>query len=913
MTEPTPADVRAAALALVSEANRAAGLVAGLKQAVERNAVQARTQAAKVRENGLRAAAEQARRGASASAGAAAALAQMLAPGVLSAPWSPEVIDREPEVLAVADHVRVGTARLSVSPTDVVTAPVIVPWLDNGSLIIRAGAAHTTRARSLAQEILLRSLLATGAGQLGLSSFDPELSPTLAPFAPLRQAREDLISVPAAEPSELADLLDHLAHDVRRITDMYRGERTNLGSFRRATGQPIESFEVVTILNYPHGFTPELNTRLATLMRTGPACGISFLVHHDPDAPVPDRVDPAAVLSEGRLIDLSSSKMKGFEGFDVRYGQFPDSSLVEAAIARLDGRVRRAAAPRIDFDALQPTVPWQESSADRLVATIGRVGHESIDIVLGDETDQRHNVLVTGAVGQGKSNLLMALIHSWAIRYSPQEVQMYLLDFKDGVTLYPLARHQGGKHSWLPHARVLGLESDRAYGLAVLQYVVTEFERRAAIIKPYGDNITRYRAARPDAVMPRIVVLIDEFQVLFEHDDATAAESLLAIERLARKGRAYGIHLVLASQTLSGITGLVAKKDGIFSQFPIRLALHNSATESRAVLSQNNTEAARLRYRGEVVVNRDFGEVEANTRGVVALADPARLEALRTRLVELDGGTHVPSTFDGGRLALYAEAAVPHEPHVALGQSIGVDPAPVWAPFNPAPGRHLSILGTGNRQPGGCSAPAQFLSVAARSLADTSKPGWVEFWLLDILADNDPDRAAIDALEMALREAGYLVRRADRASAAGLLHEAVAEAEARRTAAASTALHLIIFGVDRIPQMTVADFTKGGQSPLDYLHLLWQEGVPYDIHVLGWWANAKNYQDHTTNRGKGGLVDVIALFRVAPDAVHENFGPFVQWRSPDLRVLVRDVALDPDPMVLVPFSMTAAPVNEPVA
>ena len=51
------------------------------------------------------------------------------------------------------------------------------------------------------------------------------------------------------------------------------------------------------------------------------------------------------------------------------------------------------------------------------------------------QTALRPPALVTGAVGQGKSNLIAVLVHSWCQRYSPSELELYLLDFKEGVTL----------------------------------------------------------------------------------------------------------------------------------------------------------------------------------------------------------------------------------------------------------------------------------------------------------------------------------------------------------------------------------------------------------------------------------------------------------------------------------------------
>jgi len=830
-------------------------------------------------------------------------LCESLAPGVLSRPW-PGGFEAQPaEVLDAAEYLRAGTLRMSLGDAGAVQAPLIVPWLNHGNLVVRAPDRLRERTSSLLQDLLLRSLFGTGAGQVALSSFDPDLSSTLAMFAQLRQAKEDLVTPPLADPTELRALLDELARDVRRITDMYGGERTDLGRFRRSTGQPIETYRVVTIQSYPRGFDEDLNARLVTLLKTGPACGISFLIHHDPGVPVPDRVDSSEVLKAAAVLDLEAGTATGHETFDIRFGTCPPAAVVEPAIAALSARVRNAAAPKVDFGALQPDTYWAESSVERIAATIGRRGHQAIEIVLGDEVEQKHNVLVTGAVGQGKSNLLMAMIHSWAIRYSPSELVMYLLDFKDGVTLYPLARH-GDARSWLPHARVLGLESDRPYGLAVLKYLVEEFERRATIIKPFGDNLTRFRRQRPDVEMPRIVVVIDEFQVLLEDDDEIAAEAVLALDRLARRGRAYGIHLVLASQTLSGITALMAKRDGIFSQFPIRLALYNSAAESRATLSQTNTEAARLRYRGEIVVNRDFGEVEANSRGVVAFAEPAELVRIRQALVERDGARHVPATFDGGSQPAYGEE-IPtgqpsSEPAALLGLSIGVDPSPVWVGFGDEPGRHLSILGTGKRPNGRWSPPAEALNVVARSLADTSPLGAARFLVLDTLADGDPDLGAVSELEASLLAAGVPTLRYRRATISAGLAELDRELQARQESqGAGGPLFAVVFGGDRIPRATTFDVLTGTR-PLDTLHTIWREGAPLGVHLLGWWGTPKIYRDHTVNYGVDGLVDVMMMFRVPPDAVIDAFGPFVTWASPECRALVRDVRLSSEPAVLIP-------------
>lgn len=84
--------------------------------------------------------------------------------------------------------------------------------------------------------------------------------------------------------------------------------------------------------------------------------------------------------------------------------------------------------------------------------------------------------------------------------------------------------------------------------------------------------------------------------------------------RGVRLFRAAGIHVILASQTIGGNVALMgAAGDGLFSQIPVRLALKNSVTESRATLEARNEAAAHLRSR-EVIVNCEYGIPSANPK-----------------------------------------------------------------------------------------------------------------------------------------------------------------------------------------------------------------------------------------------------------------------------------------------------------
>ena len=86
--------------------------------------------------------------------------------------------------------------------------------------------------------------------------------------------------------------------------------------------------------------------------------------------------------------------------------------------------------------------------------------------------------LVGGRTGAGKTVFLLNVLYGLAARYSPAELQLYLLDFKEGVCFTEFVPTERDP-SWLPHARAVGIESDREYGLAVLRELRREAQRRA--------------------------------------------------------------------------------------------------------------------------------------------------------------------------------------------------------------------------------------------------------------------------------------------------------------------------------------------------------------------------------------------------------------------------------------------------
>ena len=140
------------------------------------------------------------------------------------------------------------------------------------------------------------------------------------------------------------------------------------------------------------------------------------------------------------------------------------------------------------------------------------------------------------------------MITNLALWYSPDQVELYLIDFKKGVEFKTYVNGN------LPHVRTVAIESDREFGLSILHKIDNEMTRRGEMFRQTGaQDLAAYRKTSGQP-LPRIVLIVDEFQVFFADDDKIGQDSAVLLEQLVRQGRAFGIHVILGSQTLGGAT-----------------------------------------------------------------------------------------------------------------------------------------------------------------------------------------------------------------------------------------------------------------------------------------------------------------------------------------------------------------------
>jgi len=162
-------------------------------------------------------------------------------------------------------------------------------------------------------------------------------------------------------------------------------------------------------------------------------------------------------------------------------------------------------------------------------------------------------------------------------------------------------------------------ESDPEYGVTVLAHLTGELEKRAREFKSRSvRDFYEYRETSA-AELPRILLIIDEFQILFSEGRQVAEPAEKMLNQLLRQGRAYGIHVLLATQTLKGIQSLSMGQ--LISQIGCRIALACSEEDSAMILGNNNWEASKLSSPPEGIINNSNGAKSANQRFLIPFAD----------------------------------------------------------------------------------------------------------------------------------------------------------------------------------------------------------------------------------------------------------------------------------------------------
>lgn len=235
---------------------------------------------------------------------------------------------------------------------------------------------------------------------------------------------------------------------------------------------------------------------------------------------------------------------------------------------------------------------WRKMASEKPLAfTVGK--DIAGQVVVGDLAKMPH-LLIAGTTGSGKSVMTNVLISSLLYHNSPSDLKLIIVDPKQ----VEMAAYEDIPHLLAPVIN----STDKA--LSAMKWAVGEMEKRYTIMsKERVKNIIDYNTKMAEqggkvtiadedgnpqehdhGKMPYIVVIVDEMADLM----MTAGKELeMLIVRIAQKGRAAGIHLVLATQRpeVKVVTGLIK------ANIPGRIAFAvNNGVDSRVMLDAMGAE-----------------------------------------------------------------------------------------------------------------------------------------------------------------------------------------------------------------------------------------------------------------------------------------------------------------------------------
>ena len=468
---------------------------------------------------------------------------------------------------------------------------------------------------------------------------------------------------------------------------------------------------------------------------------------------------------------------------------------------------------------------WQRSSTTNIASFFGRMGADDVATLRFDCAGSS-SAIVGGRTGMGKSVLLHSIIASLIMNYSPEELELYLIDLKEGIEFKPYAENA------LPHARVVAIESDREFALSVLEGLNTELQRRGDLFRKQGANVDldSYRTNTADP-LPRILLIIDEFQVLFEKDnDKISARGRELLERVLRQGRAFGIHTILASQSLSGSATVVRP---LIGQISNRIVLGSTASDSQLLLADDNTDAQLLTKPGEGILNTKTGVKEANTRFQATYwTSESRKQLIQDMVVkaEAEGYNRKPIVFEGSAGASLADVnrqqLVSKEPTRTISLLIGMPMSlsgPVSVTFTRNASNNMVLVG---------SECLPTLAVMLTSLVASG----IETELINFVSDDSEWEELLEPLE----EAGLNVRRPIALASTLKKYSEEAKCRTEEDDHLSAPKVLILTGAQRAARLDPSESDPYGYSNhhddghvlSDTLHELLRTGPEVGIHTI---------------------------------------------------------------------------------
>lgn len=474
---------------------------------------------------------------------------------------------------------------------------VILPYsrtIDEGySVFVSTRNVMSNVSENALKAYVLKILMNFPVGQTRPVFFDSDSQATFTMFTTIGESsQKGLVTRPWYEPEDITREMNKIATERANLNISY-GE--NIKS--RLEREPIY---FVAGRNFPKGVSEEALSSLYTIFLAGAKNGF-FGVLQANEGEIESKKGDHKWISTINTIRDNSFVMTEINGvfyvkdsrtnetdrfvFDNLYEVFEDERIQKDVISAIISGVSsykrqiekfeylfsKDAGNVENTDATDVNTWFRSDATKRFEIPIGISGASTVQKYVVDSVAQ--HALISGVTQSGKSSLLRTMIVSSMIKYTPENINFYLVDFKEGVEFEPFSRYK------LPWIKVVALNTQRDFALVILQNLAKEFKRRADKMREYSvSNIGNV----PGEKFPRIVFIFDEVQELLRENDSITNECVSILAQLVSEGAAMNINIILTSQDFTNCNGL----DRLMANMVIRIAFKGSPNSAKKIMGE---------------------------------------------------------------------------------------------------------------------------------------------------------------------------------------------------------------------------------------------------------------------------------------------------------------------------------------
>ena len=423
--------------------------------------------------------------------------------------------------------------------------PTITEW-QNGRMgqnfVINYDNGSVSKAQEVLNQLIVNMLLSLPSKSFNLHFVDLAFSAQTSFLT--RNLDEKLYGKLISTPNDWQHLKETLREKIAKSLEEYG----DVAKYNDSKGKVVVPYDVVVITDYQKCLSDMHD--LDPLFENGYKGGIYFVLMNNQEYKNDRDIDSLIAMRNAYQTLEATNFGKYSKDAFIRCTPILDNPILAKASFKYineGAELPQVAAASVDHDKMLDS-SFEKIDKAMVIPVGSTESGDLVDFTL--DTVSHIHCFIIGQSGTGKSVFLHDVIIGAMAKYSPEDLELYLMDFKIGGVEFN--RYKNEKHV----KALLVDNSDIQITLEILRDISNKMRERGKLLRASGvSNIVEYNAVNPGKKMPRIVFIADECHVMFPTMNSKEAKLYREISeilaKIAKEGRSQGVHLVLATQTIA--------------------------------------------------------------------------------------------------------------------------------------------------------------------------------------------------------------------------------------------------------------------------------------------------------------------------------------------------------------------------